>query len=258
MPELPDLVVFAENLSRQFTGERIVEAVWHGRGGRVSPSAEELPRALVGRTISGVERWGKEICFLLDNGQRFCVHLMLSGRFILAPTGKHPHSAILTLGLERGTLTIQDPKGLVSVTLDPPPRNVPDALETNAELLQRLLAARPKMGIKAFLIDQTILRGIGNAYADEILWKARIHPRSITGKIPGEALHSFAGAVHAVLDGAAERIRREHPSIIGGEVRDFLAVHNPSRQLSPTGHPIRVETVSSKKTYFTDEQILYE
>jgi formamidopyrimidine-DNA glycosylase len=60
-----------------------------------------------------------------------------------------------------------------------------------------------------------------------------------------------------VLLDATQQLRKDHPDMIAGEYREFLAVHNPARRESPGGHPIRVETVSSKQTYFTDEQRLY-
>lgn len=257
MPELPDLTVFAENLSPQVKGEKVAEVSWHHRG-RLNATADELSSSLVGSFISRVERAGKEICFAMDNGNLLFVHLMLNGQFVLAPRGKIASFAILTISFENGkALTVQDPKGLATISLNPRREDVPDALEVNDGLLRRLIAAKPKMLAKAFLIDQKILRGIGNAYADEILWKAGISPRSVVGKLPDEVTAALAKAVHSVLVAAIEQIRKEHPGIIAGEVRDFLAVHNPSRTISPDGHPIRVENISSKKTYFTDGQVLY-
>jgi formamidopyrimidine-DNA glycosylase len=134
---------------------------------------------------------------------------------------------------------------------------VPDALDVDAGLLRRLIAGKPRMLIKALLIDQKIVRGIGNAYADEILWQARISPRSVAGKLPGEAVEALAAAIRSVLTDAIQQLQKDHPDMIAGEFREFLAVHNPARNESPGGRPIRVETVSSKTTYFTDEQRLY-
>ena len=258
MPELPDLTVFAENLSKRVVGEKVAEVTWHNRG-RLNVDAGELAASLVGSVISRVERSGKEICFRMDNRSAFFVHLMLQGRFMIAPHERAASFPIMTIAFENGTaLTVQDPKGLARISLDPGRNDdVPDALEVDFELLERLIARKPRMLAKAFLIDQKIIRGIGNAYADEILWKAKISPRSVVGKLPDEIIGALAKAVHAVLDWAVKEIRQGHPDIIAGEVRDFLAVHNPSRTASPTGHKIRVEIVSSKKTYFTDEQLLY-
>lgn len=257
MPELPDLTVFAENLSPQVMGEKVAEVNWHHRG-RLNATAKELSSSLVGSFISRVERAGKEVCFTMDNGNLLFVHLMLNGQFVLAPRGKIASFAILTILFENGkALAVQDPKGLATISLNPRREDVPDALEVDEDLLKRLIAAKPKMLAKAFLIDQKILRGIGNAYADEILWKAGISPRSVVGKLPDKAITALSTAVHSVLDAAIDQLRTNHPGIIAGEVRDFLAVHNPSRTVSTDGYPIRVENISSKKTYFTDGQVLY-
>lgn len=258
MPELPDLTVFAENLSKQVVREKVVKVVWHERG-RLNVGADELSGALVGSSISEVERSGKETLFKMNNGNRLFVHLMLQGKFVLAPRQKTASFPIMTLAFEDGkTLTVQDPKAMVMISLNPSrDHEAPDALELNPELLKRLIGVKPRMLAKAFLIDQKIVRGIGNAYADEILWKAAISPRSVMGTLPEEAIDELVRAVHSVLNSAIEQLRRDHPAIIAGEIRDFLAVHNPSRKVSPTGHPIQVETISSKKTYFTDEQVLY-
>ena len=124
---------------------------------------------------------------------------------------------------------------------------MPDALDLDHERLQRVIDGKPRMLIKALLIDQKVLRGIGNAYADEILWQARVSPRLVAGKLPPEAVEALAAAIRSVLIDAIRHLRTEHPGIIAGNIREFLVVHNPARKQSPGGSPIRVETVSSKR-----------
>jgi formamidopyrimidine-DNA glycosylase len=111
--------------------------------------------------------------------------------------------------------------------------------------------------VKAFLIDQSILRGIGNAYVDEILWQARISPKSIVGRIPDHIIDDLVASIRSVLIDAIANIKREKPKTISDEVRGFLRVHNLNRSESPTGHRIMTEQVASRITYFTDEQVLY-
>jgi formamidopyrimidine-DNA glycosylase len=110
---------------------------------------------------------------------------------------------------------------------------------------------------KAFLMDQAIIRGIGNAYADEILWQARISPTSAVGKIPDHLIDNFSTSIRSVLIEAIAEIKRQSPEIISGEVRDFLRAHNSKRSESPTGHRIMKEKKGSQITYFTQEQVLY-
>jgi formamidopyrimidine-DNA glycosylase len=125
------------------------------------------------------------------------------------------------------------------------------------EYLIKTARKKPNMNIKAFLIDQKIVKGIGNAYADEILWEARIYPKSVTGNIPQEALAALHSAVITVQRNAIDSIKTISPDIISGEERSFLNVHTKLKKQTETGYPIKIETIASKTTYFTDEQILY-
>jgi formamidopyrimidine-DNA glycosylase len=111
--------------------------------------------------------------------------------------------------------------------------------------------------IKSLLLDQHIIRGIGNAYADEILWQARISPFSISNKIPAPRVKALAAAVKQVLKHAVRQIRQTAPGIIGGEQRDFLQIHNARAKKSPYGAPILVKPIGGRKTYYTREQQLY-
>lgn len=105
-------------------------------------------------------------------------------------------------------------------------------------------------------MDQQVVRGIGNAYADEILWNARISPFSKAEKIPASKIRSLASSVRKVLTRAEKQISKEEPGIIGGEIRDFLDIHNAKEKRSPTGALIR-KKAGTRKTYYTDEQELF-
>lgn len=113
------------------------------------------------------------------------------------------------------------------------------------------------MNIKAFLINQKVVKGIGNAYVDEILWHARVSPHSKVGKIPEEVMVGLYNAINIVLKEAIVSIKAIAPDIISGEERSFLQVHNKSKKQTETGFPIIVERIASKTTYFTEEQIFY-
>ncbi|MGY0041548.1 hypothetical protein [Pedobacter sp. NJ-S-72] len=107
------------------------------------------------------------------------------------------------------------------------------------------------------MLDQHIIRGIGNAYADEILWEAGISPFSSANKIPEEKLKDLAKAVRHVLKNAIEQISKTHPAIISGEVRDFLKIHSSKKTHSPSGVPIIIVKTGARKTYYTEEQEIY-
>jgi formamidopyrimidine-DNA glycosylase len=142
--------------------------------------------------------------------------------------------------------------------LNPEPRDAPDALSSrvNFAFLKKQLSTS-KAVVKNVLLDQHILRGIGNAYADDILWEARISPFSISNKIPESAVRKLAKSIKQVLAKGEKNIMKSYPDIISGEVRDFMLVHNAKKEESPTGRQIQVKTLGGRKTYFTDEQKLF-
>jgi formamidopyrimidine-DNA glycosylase len=182
---------------------------------------------------------------------------MLYGGFVWSR--RAPSSPILTVDFDRGdTLAVVDPKAMVMVEVNPDlGRRPPDALDVTPELLQKLCREKPKVLVKALLIDPKLIGGIGNAYSDEILWHARISPRSLAGKLPPEAIARLAEATVSVLKSATEHLRKHYPGLLSGEIRDFLAVHNRLAKMSPTGHPIIIEQIASKRTYYTEEQVEY-
>jgi formamidopyrimidine-DNA glycosylase len=256
MPELPDLTVFAENLNARLQGKTVRSVECHGDI-RLNTSPARLRDSLCNISITSIRRDGKEIAFAFSNQATLLVHLMLKGKFFMTPDPSAVNSRVLTLGFEDESLVVSDPKRLVALNLNSTPNSVPDALEVDGAYLRMKMAKRPRMGVKAFLTEPSILRGIGNAYADEILWQARIAPKSVIGKIPDRVIEKLLISIKIVLTEAIEEIKKRSPNTISKEVRDFLRVHNPNRSESPTGHRIMTEKVASRITYFTEEQVLY-
>ena len=258
MPELPDLTIFAESLQQLVVNREIAGGMYH-KHQRLNVAPELFGAALKHQRITRVRRVGKELLLELGSGDRFLVHLMLSGGFKLRREREFVAFPILTLHFDDGeSLVIFDPKGWVTVTFNPDlAMRAIDALDVTADYLHEAFKRKPRTQVKSFLLDQQIIAGIGNAYSDEILWHARIHPKSPVGRIPDEVTVQLAAAIRSTLVSATNYIRKHHPGITSGEVRDFLSVHNPASKLSPTGGQIKVELVASKKTYYTDEQILY-
>jgi formamidopyrimidine-DNA glycosylase len=268
MPELPDLHVFTRNLNARLAG-RTVRGVRVWRTRRRNFTNQAIADALEGRTLQAIHREGKEALFTFDNGRRLSMHLMLSGRFDIVPDPAAVEFARLGIqfadaaedGVTTATdwLVVSDPDGWATFRLDPKPSTAPDALDSEftADRFRASLRANPGLALKSFIVDQRLLRGVGNAYADEILWVARIAPQSLCDRLPDVQALGLHGAIHAVLADAIAQIERLAPDAINGELRDFLKIHHPGRTHSPTGRPIRCETVGLKKTYFSDEQIAF-
>jgi formamidopyrimidine-DNA glycosylase len=185
---------------------------------------------------------------------------MLSGKMVIVPKEEIPKVKfkIFSFTFENDSLVFSDEGRLCTIKYKPPPNKAPDALDPKFTLkyFTNIVRRRPRVNIKAFLIDQKIVKGIGNAYVDEILWAARVSPRSLTGNIPDDALASLYNSIGEVLKNAIESIKKISPDIISGEERSFLKVHINKSQ-TETGHKIIIEMIAQKKTYYTDEQILY-
>jgi formamidopyrimidine-DNA glycosylase len=258
MPELPDLTIFAESLQKLVLKKEISEAVYH-KNKPLNVDPDVFCASLKNQKITAIKRVGKQLLFELGDGGKFLVHLMLSGGFKLCQTGEEASFPVLTITFNDGkSLVLYDPKGMVSIAVNPDlGRPVADALDVTADYLEDIFRKKPKAILKAVLIDQKVMAGIGNAYADEILWHAKISPKSIVGKIPKNVITKLVSSIHSVLKDATEYLRKHHPGMISGEIRDFLSVHNPKLKASPSGSAIIVEQVASKKTYYTEEQTLY-
>jgi formamidopyrimidine-DNA glycosylase len=258
MPELPDLTVFAESLGKKVLNRKISAVEYH-RGKRLNVEPQVFYDALKGQQITRITRAGKALVFDLGSGEKILIHLMLSGGFEVCQANQEVPSAVLTVAFEDGqSLVLFDQRGLATITLNPDlSRTAVDALEVTSGYLKELFKKKAKLTIKELLIDQSSIAGIGNAYSDEILWEAKIAPKSIVGKIPEKVIDKLVVAIHHVLKSATDYIRQTNPGIMSGEVREHLAVHKPKAKFSPTGADIVVEQVASKKTYSTKEQILY-
>lgn len=259
MPELPDLQVFSRNLSKMLKG-KTVKAVTVPTSKKLNVPVKTLQKSLEDQELKKVERVGKELHFEFGNGEVLGLHLMLRGQLHLFEKKNDNKNTIISLLFDDDTgLAMTDGFKAATPTLNPEERDTIDALspDMNAAFLEEQLAGT-KSAVKNVLLDQQIIRGIGNAYADEILWEAGISPFSAANKIPKAKVKALAKAIKEVLQKAEKQILKEHPDIISGEIRDFMSIHNPKKTHSPTGGEIQHKVVGGRKTYYTEEQELYE
>jgi formamidopyrimidine-DNA glycosylase len=259
MPELPDLQVFSKNLTKLLRGKQ-VKSVSLNNSTKVKMPKAKFERALVGKKISNVTRVGKELHILFTSGDVMSLHLMLHGQLHFYEQTHDKKYSVIDIRFSDDTgLVMTDFQGAATPTINPVEKDVIDALspEVTFTFLKKTLAKK-KSVIKNVLLDQKVIRGIGNAYADEILWAARISPFAVANKIPDEYLKKLAKAIKTVLTKAEKSILKKNPDIISGEVRDFLDVHNAKKQSSPTGGKIQFKMAGGRKTYFTNEQQLFE
>lgn len=257
MPELPDLQVFARNLNKLFKGKTLdkIEAANHKK---LNVTVKELKNALEGQKLTNVKRVGKELHFEFGSKHILGLHLMLHGQFHTFENSNENKYTIVELLFKGGRgLALTDYQGAATPTLDPEERDVPDALDVDIAYLAEKFS-RKRSPVKAVLMDQKLLRGIGNAYADEILWHARISPFSTSNKLPETAIKKLVKSIKDVLEDAEKQIIKHNPDIISGEVRDFLKVHLPKQKQTSTGAGIHQKELGGRKTYYTDEQELFD
>jgi formamidopyrimidine-DNA glycosylase len=200
VPELPEVETVVRSIA-PLVGRRIVSAEFRGlrvlRGG----DPERMSAHLRGRRINAVKRYGKFILLSLEDGSYLLLHLGMTGRLLLGgDPGKHTH-AIFTL--DRGMLLYDDSRqfGSVEICGEFPQRIArlgPEPLEVPFEHFVQALSGR-KTSIKALLLNQAFVRGLGNIYADEALFRARIHPLAVAGRLRRARARRLYEGIAAVL-----------------------------------------------------------
>ena len=224
MPELPEVETVVRGLRATLPGRRIV-GVRLGKTDFID-DAVALERHLPGLRMTDVERYGKFIALHLqgDSGTRstLLIHLGMTGQLTVRdsrePAPAHTH---VWLALDNGSeLRFTEVRrfGRIALLPDARVRDIlgklgADPLEISpAEFTERV--ARRRAMVKALLLDQLVLRGIGNIYADESLWRARIHPRQQADRLRPERIRKLLRALQAVL--------REAIRLRGSSVSDYL------------------------------------
>jgi formamidopyrimidine-DNA glycosylase len=216
MPEMPEVETLARKLQGSIPGKRIVRVTLSGYSLR-RPIAENFPAMLRGRTILEVLRRGKYLIIALKPDAYWLIHLGMSGRVLIHPGPeagtKHTHVRIRFS--DSSELEYRDPRrfGLMAVYENLRLEQIPelhglgkDPLSAGFEgrWLESQLRTR-RQEIKAFLLNQGIISGLGNIYACEALFLARIHPqRRCCSLVSGEA-NRLAGAIQRVLTQSIER-----------------------------------------------------
>jgi formamidopyrimidine-DNA glycosylase len=218
MPELPEVQTVVTTLVPNVVG-RTIRAVMHVRPDIVAPPGTDLSRLLAARRVESVARRGKRIVFTLDDGNRFYVHLGMTGQLIATtadtPIPLHTH---LELDLGDGRrVRFRDPRrfgGVWWLGRDalPDAGMGPEPLKVRpAELFRRL--HRTKRAVKSALLDQAVVAGLGNIYVDEALFAAGIHPLT-----PGNELtQSEVAALNRAIKTTLRRALRHR----GSTLRDY-------------------------------------
>ncbi|MDD5251068.1 MAG: bifunctional DNA-formamidopyrimidine glycosylase/DNA-(apurinic or apyrimidinic site) lyase [Patescibacteria group bacterium] len=221
MPELPEVETIRRQLEKEVIGRR-VEVVNIGFAGRLNVPAKRFADALKGTAFKSIGRRAKLLVLGFSNGQSVLVHLKLTGGFRLMPKGavpgKHDHVVFRLSGAH--DLFFSDFRKFGYLKLIPT-KDVaahlekegfgPEPLEKNftAEKLEACLLRHPKLKVKQALMDQRCVAGVGNIYADESLWTAKIAP---TRQVKSVKEREFARLREAVVTSLKNSIRRRGTS----------------------------------------------
>ena len=219
MPELPEVETVRRGLQQNFVGRKITK-VEVGRERTVRrTSREALIDGLTGVKVLSATRRGKYLICALDSGQKLMVHLRMSGRLIIAKPGatRPPHTHVVlhlakTDSVE-SELWFVDPRTFGEVVVFDPDKvktQMPDLMnlgvdpltdEFSPETLRGLFKNR-RGNLKALLLNQHFVAGIGNIYADEILHLAKLRPDRLPGRLTTATLTRLHAAIVEVLNKA--------------------------------------------------------
>jgi formamidopyrimidine-DNA glycosylase len=219
VPELPEVETVRLGLDRQVVGRRI-EWVEVGRERTVRrTSRDAIIDGLTGATIVATRRRGKYLLLSLDTGDEVMIHLRMSGRVLVShpdePRPDHTHVVAGLAGEPAAELRFVDPRTFGEVVVfDPTNAAVelpelarlgvdPIAEGLDRATLRRLLLARRRQ-MKALLLDQHVIAGIGNIYADEILHAARVRHDRLSDTLTGQEITRLHRELHRILNEAIE------------------------------------------------------
>lgn len=253
MPELPDLVHVESKLVAAIRGWQVVTVRTGDPTVLRLMIAEDLATRLVGTTLGSIERRGHFMLFGFGAATSMAVNCMLVGRFVLAdPADKSPRSLGLAIGLRPAKANADTPAqielryvddrrmGKVYVFPSDKLADVPQLGTLGVDLLSPKftreafgkLAQKRRDQVRAFLMDKSALASIGNAYADEILFAARIHPKTFVRKLEPADIDRLYQAINTVTKDAIAVIT-DRDEDIDVKVRDFLAVRGRDKKPCP-------------------------
>ncbi|MFH1381747.1 MAG: bifunctional DNA-formamidopyrimidine glycosylase/DNA-(apurinic or apyrimidinic site) lyase [Chloroflexota bacterium] len=264
MPELPEVETIKNEISPYIIGRRISGITLPWEGIVKEPSAEEFCSRVTGRKIMSIVRRGKYLLVNLDSSDTLILHMKMSGSLLIVDGAAEPPKytrAIVCLDNGR-KIFFRDPRKfgvmrLVKDGLSVVSKLGPEPLEASftPEVLARLLAKRVSP-IKALLSDQQVIAGIGNMYADEALFAAKIHPLRPGGSLTKDEIKRLYGAIIKVLKlglfykGASERDYVRPDGTKGTAHSQFKIAHRGGELCPNCGTPIQRTTVRNRGTYF--------
>jgi formamidopyrimidine-DNA glycosylase len=262
MPELPEVETIKNELSPWVVGQNFTRVAISDTNVVCGCSISEIRRGLIGQKIESLERRGKYLIFRLSNGESLIIHLRMTGSLLLDPEGVTRYTrAVFHLSNGRsfgfsdrrrlGKMWLVDDAEAVVCKLGPEPL---DRRFTPNVLRQRF--SRHHIPIKAALLNQGIVAGIGNMYADETLFAARIHPLSKTNELSAKQVQTLHNNIRRILEAAVGSKGASVDTYVrpdgepGTAHFDFKVAHKGGQLCPVCGGPIERIVVRNRGTYF--------
>lgn len=270
MPELPEVEVVRRGLVPHLVGREVsaVEVLHPRPVRRHPPGPADFADRLVGRTLLEPARRGKYLWLPLDDGEAILTHLGMSGQFRVDEPGSpdQPHVRVRFRFADDGPevrfcdqrmfggMQVSDAAGGIPPEIA---HIAPDPFEEAYDPAQVIATIRRRRtGIKRALLDQSVVSGIGNIYADESLWLARVHYAQATDALPVPRIRELLTAVHTVMGQALEQGGTSFDTLyvnVNGESgyfgRDLNAYGQEDRPCPRCGTPIRREAFMNRSSY---------
>ncbi len=286
MPELPEVETYVRALKPLLNGKTILEAEVRWPRTIAAPDASIFPDLVRGRRFASFRRRGKYMLFGLDSGETLIVHLRMTGELRIhgpaasalehdpasvaatsdlpiAPADKHTH---VVFQLDTGEeLRFRDIRKFGRIWLVTDEESVvgklgpePLAAEFLPQLLEEVLARRTA-NIKSLLLNQSIVAGVGNIYADEALFRARIDPRRAGGQLnAGEIVRLHQGlrdVLQAGIEAQGSSLQNYAPPTggKGGFQEQFQVFRRGGEPCFHCNAPIRRIVLGQRSTHFCPE-----
>lgn len=266
MPELPEVETIKEDLRRLVVGSEILRAEVLDDSLVEQPTVEEFVRRLRGVRITGARRRAKHLIVELDSGEHLVFQLKIGGQLLFVPPVEEPSTAlmlVLYLDGNRGLFLRDDTRFSRARLLNQ--EELEERLSTlgpepfggkfSAEYLREAIGSR-RAQIKPLLLDQVVVAGVGNIYADEILYDARLHPRRKANTISDEEWAALYEAIRKNLAAGIEHrgtTVRLYRDVLGraGEHQDYLRVFEKHGGPCPgCGGEVVREKVGGRPSHF--------
>jgi formamidopyrimidine-DNA glycosylase len=266
MPELPEVETVAADLRPQLIGSRFAAAHIFWPRTLAAPDPELLGARIIGQQVIAIGRRGKYLLVHLDSEQTLIIHLRMTGQLAVVAddspvlSGLHLRAVFdladgrhltFTDARKFGRIWLVDAIEQVVGKLGPEPLDWTFTPEVLAERLRKR-----RVAIKALLLDQTVVAGVGNIYADEALFMAGIHPLRPASSLTGDEIARLCDAIRAVLQESIDErgtLLRDYRTPYGqdGAYQNRLRVYQQTGQPCPRcGALIERIRVTQRGTHF--------